>query len=74
MTEASDADTQFCQDTEVFVNTVMSTLPATERRLTEIMQKHELCKQLKQYCESGWPNKHQVPQILKPYYSVSIAE
>ena len=73
-TEASDADTQFCQDTEMFVNTVMSTLPATECRLTEIRQKQEedeVCKQLKQYCESGWPNKHQVPQILKSYYSVS---
>ena len=73
-TEASDADTQFYQDTEMFVNTVMSTLPATECRLTEIRQKQEedeVCKQLKQYCESGWPNKHQVPQILKSYYSVS---
>ena len=73
-TEASDADTQFYQDTEIFVHTVMSTLRATECRLTEIRQKQEedeVCKQLKQYCESGWPNKHQVPQILKSYYSVS---
>ena len=73
-TEAFDADTQFCQDTEIFVNTVMSTLPATKCRLTEIRQKQEedeVCKQLKKYCESGWPNKHQVLQILKSYYSVS---
>ena len=67
ITEASDADTQFSQDTEMFVNTVMSTLPATECRLTEIRQKQEedeVCKQLKQYCESGWPNKHQVHRYL----------
>ena len=73
-TEASGADTQFCQDIELFVNTVMSTLPATECRLMEIRQKQEedeACKQLKQYCESGWPSKHKVPQLLKSYYSVS---
>ena len=46
----SDADTHFNQDTEMFVATVMSCLPATEKRLTEITQKQEkdeVCKQLK---------------------------
>ena len=33
---ASDADTQFSHDVEMFVNTVMSSLPATKQRLTEI--------------------------------------
>ena len=71
---ASDADTQFYQDTEMFVNTVMSSLPATEKRLAEIMQKQEedeVCRQLKQFCQAGWPDQHEVPEALKPYYSVS---
>ena len=71
---ATNADSQFSQDIELFVNTVMSSLPATEQRLTEITQKQqedEVCKKLKQYCQSGWPNKHCVPETLKPYYSVS---
>ena len=71
---ASNADNQFIQDVELFVNSVMSCLPATEKRLIEIMQKQEedtVCKQLKQYCLSGWPNKCDVPETLKPYYSVS---
>ena len=70
----SDADTHFNQDTEMFVATVMSCLPAIEKWLTEITQKQEedeVCKQLKQYCQPGWPNKHQVSETLKPYYSVS---
>ena len=70
----SDADTHFNQDTEMFIATVMSCLPATEIWLTEITQKQEedeVCKQLKQYCQSGWPRKHQVPETLNPYYSVS---
>lgn len=71
---ASNTDTQLCDDTEMFVSTIMSTLPATEQRLTEIIKKQEedeLCTQLKRYCQSGWPDKYQVPQALKPYYSVS---
>ena len=70
----SDADTHFNQDTEMFVTTVTSCLPAPEKRLIEITQKQEedeVCKQLKQYYQTGWPNKHQVPETLKPYYSVS---
>ena len=62
-------------DIEMFVNTIMSSSPVTEQRLTEIaheQSKNEICKQLIQYCQSGWPNKHQVPQSLKPYYSVSV--
>ena len=49
-------------------------LTATEKRLTEITQKQEedeVCKHRKQYYQSGWPNKHQNPETLKPYYSVS---
>ena len=64
MAAASDADTQFSHDVEMFVNTVMSSPPATEQRLTEIayeQNKDEICKQSIQYCQSGWPSKHQVP-------------
>ena len=71
---ASDVDTQFSHDVEMLVNTIMSSLPATEQRLTEIaheQNKDKICKQLIQYCQSGWPSKHQVPQSLKPYYFVS---
>ena len=54
---SSDADTHFNQDTAMFVATVMSCLPATEKWLTEITQKQEedeVCKQLKQYCQLDW--------------------
>ena len=43
----SNADNQFIQDIKLFVNTVMSCLPATEKWLIEIMQKREedtVCK------------------------------
>ena len=48
----------------------MSCLPGTEKR-THKQEEDEVCKQLKKYCQSGWPNEHQVQDTLKPYYSVS---
>ena len=71
---ASDTDISFCQDTDMFVNTVMSCLPTTDRRFKEVRQKQdedEVCQQIRKYCISGWPDKHSVPSTLKPYFSVS---
>ena len=30
-----------------------------------------MCKQLKTYCEKGWPSRQELPGAVKPYYSVS---
>ena len=38
---ASVADEQFCQDTEMFVNTVTTNLPATAQYLIEITRKQD---------------------------------
>jgi len=73
-TTVSHADVQFSQDTEMFVNTVMSCLPTAEKRLAEVKQKQqedEVCQQLKSYCKSGWPDQRKVPAVLKPYFLVS---
>jgi len=55
------------QDTDIFVNTVMSRLPTTEMRLAEAEQ-DQACKQLKVYCKS---DKHKVLVALRPFFSVS---
>ena len=52
------------------LNFVMSCLPGREKRIQK-QEEDEVCKQLKKYCQSGWPNEHQVQDTLKPYYSVS---
>jgi len=42
--------------------------------LTFIMLKQEeddMYRQLKQFSQKGWPNQHEVPEALKPYYPVS---
>ena len=48
----------------------MENLPVTEQRLVELQQHQEAdetCWQLKQFCQSGWPSKHQVKGTFKAY-------
>ena len=59
---------------EQFVNTVVSTLPASTERLQEYCTaqlKDSNCVQLVDLCRNGWPkHKHQVPENVRPYWSV----
>uniref|UniRef100_A0A3P8TBN5 ribonuclease H n=1 Tax=Amphiprion percula TaxID=161767 RepID=A0A3P8TBN5_AMPPE len=51
---------QLEKEVEVFVDSVVSCLPATEKRLEEIksaQEKDELCKKVKDCCLAGWPEK-----------------
>ena len=71
---ATDSDQTLQQDVDTFVNHVMQSLPATEHRLEEIrqhQQQDEVCQLVVQYHLSGWPNKKKLPEILRPYASVS---
>ena len=59
------------QETQVHVDAVYNSLPATEKRIQEIkdqQRKDEICRQLIVYCKHGWPDKEEIPVPLKPYY------
>ena len=54
----STADHTFKQESQIFVNAVIQSLPATEERLQqskEFQKRDATCIQLKQYCQFGWP-------------------
>ena len=33
-------------------------------------EEDEVCRKLKQFCQTGWPDRREIPEVLKPYYSV----
>ena len=52
---------------------VMSTLPATEKRLQEIrehQERDEILSQVKGYCSQGWPDKSTIDRAYLPYTQV----
>ena len=62
------------QETTLYVNSVMQSVPASEERLQEIKQHQEadgVCQQIIEFCQSGWPKKSSLLPEVKPYFPVS---
>ena len=54
------------------VGSVISSLPASDARLQQIMEAQDedpVCSQIKVYCYEGWPYKYSLKDALKPYWS-----
>ena len=57
-----------------FVDMIVNSLPASEKRVEEIklaQEQDEACREMKQYCLQGWPNKGGVSLVVRPYYAVA---
>jgi hypothetical protein len=68
------ADELLQQETNTYVNLVMEHLPATQQRLQEIrrcQESDEVCQQITEFCQSGWPEKNSLSAAVKPYFPVS---
>lgn len=54
------------------VGSVISSLPASDTRLQQIMEAQDevsVCSQIKVYCYEEWPEKYSLKDTLKPYWS-----
>ena len=69
-----EAAEKFGQEVEMFVNLIVESLPATDKRLLEIRKlqdEDEVCQQIKQFCKNGWPTRSGVKGAIKQYLPVS---
>ena len=56
------------EEIALYAHSVLSEIPASDRRLEEIRERQEedeVCQQLAVYCQIGWPEKDRVPEALK---------
>ena len=61
------------EEVESYIQTVVSHLPANKERLQSFSQHQSedpICSKLITYLMTGWPNKHSLPDTLKPYWAV----
>ena len=64
-------DTELQEEISCYVAEVMTTLPASDRKLEEIrihQDEDEICRQIKVFCHEGWPAKHQLSGPLGIYW------
>ena len=55
------------------VNSTFQLLPISKTRLAQLQQEtasDEVIQQLINFTLNGWPSKHNIPQVVKPYYNV----
>ena len=65
--------TSIQKEAEAYVHLIMSSMPVTEKRLTDIhvsQDKDEICLQVKKYVHSGWPHQSRITGDLKKYFQV----
>ncbi|KAL3978677.1 hypothetical protein ACER0C_019739 [Sarotherodon galilaeus] len=62
------------EEINLYVESVIASLPATEPRLREI-QTHQdndsILSQLKKFCVEGWPDKYSIERVFQPYLPFS---
>ncbi|KAJ8414469.1 hypothetical protein AAFF_G00053390 [Aldrovandia affinis] len=62
------------EEINLYADSVIANLPATEKRLREI-QTHQdnddILRQLKQYCVEGWPDRFSIGRVFQPYLPFS---
>ncbi|GFR80077.1 Pol polyprotein [Elysia marginata] len=61
------------EEVSEYVNLVMKSFPATEKRLTDIKEdqdKDQTLSQVKEFCKSGWPAQAKKDEQLKRYWTV----
>ncbi len=62
------------EEINLYVDSVVANLPATEKRLREI-QRHQdddpTLQHLKKFCVEGWPDKFSINKVFQPYLPFS---
>ena len=74
MSTSSMQDEEHYHKVEAYVSFVYQNLPAPDKHIDQIKEcqsKNEICQQLAEYCIHGWPNKSEIPCVLKPYFSIA---
>ena len=64
---------ELTSDAELFMQSVISTLPATKVYLDtyhKAQRTDHICSQLIQFCESGWANRNTLKGDLSKYWEV----
>ena len=61
------------EEMNIYVDSVLDSLPVSDVKLMEIKEAQDedpVCRQIKNYCMEGWPDKFHLNDALKPYWSV----
>lgn len=67
----NSTDQTLLSEATSMVAVITDSLPASDHRLAEIQTdqaRDDICQSIISYCKRGWPDKHCLPNSLKPYW------
>lgn len=67
----SEADLILIAEVEAYADNILSTLPATEQRIQQLIKAQkadEVCTKIREYCNTGWPLYMPHLPLLRPYW------
>lgn len=70
-TRASRTASSLMEDTNIYVNSIMCNLPASDTYLAELREQlkaDSTCSQVMAMCQSGWPESSALNAVLKQYW------
>ena len=60
------------EEMNIYVDSALDNLQVSDMKLIEIKEAQDedpVCRQIKNYCLEGWPDKFRLNDALKPYWS-----
>ena len=69
---ATSAKGDLQDEINLYVDSIISGLPASDKRLQEIRERQEeddVCRQIMVYCQEGWPDRNRTPGAVRPFWS-----
>lgn len=69
------ADGELMEDTNIYVNTLIENLPASDhyrRELREQLGAESVCSELLRHCIEGWPDPCRLDWTLKHYWTETV--
>lgn len=67
----TDSDRSLMEDTNIYVDAVVNSLPASASYLAELkneLKKDSVCSQVISFCQTGWPERSQITGPVKAYW------
>lgn len=69
---ATQTDMGLMEDTNIYMDSVMEGLPASNSYMTELREQlsgDSVCAKVMKYCLDGWPDKSQLPAPIRHYWT-----
>ena len=60
------------EEMNIYIGSILAGIPISDQRLQQVKEaqdEDEVCHKIKTYCQDGWPDRYQLNDEIKPYWT-----